>query len=457
MNDGGWMALCRLGTQTLTLGRWRQELAGAFRVFRPWLVKTGRPVGHVKRGRCGCLHRVLADEDGDGFRAVCTCGAGGESVRMTEWQARAWQVDGRAVVEAIAAKLPVEVCVKVVGRHLLWEIGTGWTRAGGRRRVLVSLAGKRAVLEAGLGDLFTHGMKDFVLLVADPAWCGSDIGPRLESVGGEIHALGGFVTVGRAGLTRGSMVERVLEDERQGAGFRVQGEKARSYTLRRRGVKQVGGVRGKPKMDLWAIRYEGGEFDLPDVLGSEYLVWLLLHPARDRVFEAGQLIAAVTRPGGPAVAPTDAQVKDAVFDSEGQLRMAMRWQPDVAQAVLEVEDIEHLEGMVKAVGIALREAMKDLGRADEVEELKGKRDDLLAYLEKSTRPGPRGKRLPVGFAGGSGAKQADLVRRHLGKVVRHVRGLDRAFFGHLNDRAIFRYGEQNYYRPPRGVAWQVIP
>ena len=219
MNDGGWMALCRLGTQALTLGRWRQDLGGVFPVCRRWIEKTGRPVGHVKRGACGCNHRVVPNLDEDGFVAVCTCGAGGEPVRMTDASARAWVLNGRAVVKEMAAVLPVEVCIKAVGRHLLWEIGTGWTRTGQRRRVLVSLAGKRAVLEAGLGDLFTHGIKDFLLLVADPVWCGSDLGPRLESVNGEVYALGRFVEIGRAGLTRGALVGRILGDGPAGAGL----------------------------------------------------------------------------------------------------------------------------------------------------------------------------------------------------------------------------------------------
>lgn len=212
MNDGGWMELCRLGSGALTLGRWRQELRGVFPVCRRWIEKTGRPVGHVKRGRCGCNHRLVPDMDGDGFVAVCTCGAGGEPVAMTEAKARAWVLNGRAVVKEMAAALPVEVCVKAVGRHLLWEIGSGWTLTGHRRRVLVSLAGKRAVLEAALGDLFTHGLRDFVLLVADPEWCGSDLGPRLESVGGDVHAIGGFIEMRGKALARGPLVKRLLAD-----------------------------------------------------------------------------------------------------------------------------------------------------------------------------------------------------------------------------------------------------
>jgi hypothetical protein len=218
MSDDTWKRVCLLGASALTLGRWRQELRGVFPVCRRWIEKTGRPVGHVKRGQCACNHRVVPNLDGDGFVAVCTCGAGGEPVAMTEAKARAWVLNGRAVVKEMAAALPVEVCVKAVGRHLLWEIGTGWTLAGQRRRVLVSLAGKRAVLEAGLGDIFTHGMKDFLLLVSDPAWCGSDLGPRLEPSNGEVHALGRFVEFGRAGMTRGPLVARILGDGPAGAG-----------------------------------------------------------------------------------------------------------------------------------------------------------------------------------------------------------------------------------------------
>ena len=373
MKDDAWKILCRLGGGALTLGRWRQELRGVFPVCRRWIEKTGRPVGHVKRGQCACNHRVVPNLDGDGFVAVCTCGAGGEPVAMTEAKARAWVLNGRAVVKEMAAALPVEVCVKAVGRHLLWEIGTGWTLAGQRRRVLVSLAGKRAVLEAGLGDLFTRALEDFLLLVVDPEWCGSDLGPRLESLNGEVYALGRFVEVGRAGMTRGPLVARFLADGpvAVGAGD-VSVLKPRPYSLRKRGVKGGRGSKRKRETGLWAVRFEGAEFDLPDVMGSEYLIWLLLHPTKGKAFEAGELIVSVTGVATVGTSATDAQVKAELFDSERCLQMALRWQPDEKQVMLEQEDIAHLQMMIKALGVAAHEAASGGGDAAAVEEYRSK-------------------------------------------------------------------------------------
>jgi len=389
MSDNTWKVLCRMGSSALTLGRWRQDLGGVFPVCRRWIEKTGRPVGHVKRGRCGCNHRVVPNLDGDGFVAVCTCGAGGEPVVMTAAKARAWVLNGRAVVKEMAAVLPVEACVKAVGRHLLWEIGTGWTRTGQRRRVLVSLAGKRAVLEAGLGDLFTHGIKDFLLLVADPAWCGSDLGPRLESVNGEVYALGRFVEIGRKGMRRGALVGRVMADGPVDSAVAVVAQ-ARAYTLRQRGTKTSRGTKNKRETALWAIRFEDAEFDLPDVIGSCYLVHLLLHPTRDRTIQSGELIVAVGGVGVSAKVVTKNGAKAEAFDSEGHLQMGLRWQPDDAQEMLDADGIAHVQGMIKALNTAMRDAADSPGESSQVETYREKSDDLLAYLEKNTRPGPRG-------------------------------------------------------------------
>jgi len=67
-----------------------------------------------------------------------------------------------------------------------------------------------------------------------------------------------------------------------------------------------------------------------------------------------------------------------------------------------------------------------------------------------------GRRLPKAFEGDPASLQPDLVRKHLGRVLAHIRRHDRVFFNHLNDKAVLRYGEQNYYRPPKDVAWRVI-
>ena len=218
MSSSFWNRVCVLAGGARTLSRWRAELGSAYPRFEGWLAETGRAVGHWRCDRCGCNHKVLPAEEGAGYVAVCRCDGGCAVHTMTTDEARAWVINQKALVESLVAVLPVSSRVKAIGGHGLWELGVVWLRGGRRATLLVSLAGKRVGLEASLGDLFAHGLRDFILLVADASWCGSDLGARLESVGGESFGLGEFVAISEQGLRCGDMPGRILGEGPARAG-----------------------------------------------------------------------------------------------------------------------------------------------------------------------------------------------------------------------------------------------
>ena len=75
---------------------------------------------------------------------------------------------------------------------------------------------------------------------------------------------------------------------------------------------------------------------------------------------------------------------------------------------------------------------------------------------KNTKPGPRGTRLPKRFSNDAFARQSNLIGKHLGTVLKCVRQNDLDLWNHLRDKAVFRYGESNFYKPAKGVEWSVV-
>lgn len=449
MSDTFWIRLCGAAGGIRTQARWRVELGAALPLFNNCLRKTGRPVGHERCDTCGCNHKVVAEMCDGGFVAICKCGAECPSRPMKAAEAQGWKFDGQSLVQLIAEQLPITPQVKPIGSHGLWEAGSVWMKDGRQRLLLVTLAGKRPDLEAALTDLFTHGYRDFLLLVAEPAWCGSDLGPRLESVGAEAYTLGSFIGLRTGAFALGALAGRLLSD-----GPVIKGNTiiaAKDYSLRCRGMKASRSKTNPRKMRLWAIRFKNREFDLPDIMGSEYLVHLLLNCKKE--LRPDELITALEGIGLTTV--STAQAKDVLFDTEGQLKVALQWQPDAGQQILDEKEIKRHEGLLTALEIAIKEAKDDPAQSADLGLLEARQDEIAKFLLNSTKPGPRGRRLPKRFTNDSFTRQADLVSKHVRKALNSLKANDKELWNHLNDKAVFRYGECNYYKPPKGVVWHI--
>jgi hypothetical protein len=187
-------------------------------------------------------------------------------------------------------------------------------------------------------------------------------------------------------------------------------------------------------------------------VGSEYLVHLLLHCKKDLRPDA--LITAIE--GSCVSTVSDGEANDVMFNNEGQLQVALQWQPDSGQDILDESEIRRYEGMIRDVEIALREGKDDPSLAKDRDVLEVKRDELLAFLVEHTKPGPDGRRLAKRFPNDAFARQSNLLGKHLRKVLKCIQMNDAELWKHLNDKDVLRYGEINRYSPTKGIVWQEI-
>jgi hypothetical protein len=261
-----------------------------------------------------------------------------------------------------------------------------------------------------------------------------------------VYRLNDFIEICGGRLRRGKLVDRLLGDGPADAKVSA----TIPFTLQFRGTKAYRAKNVKRDMRLWAIRFRGSEFDLPNVIGSEYLVHLLLHSKKD--FRPDALITAVE--GGGVSSISVGESKDLIFNKEGELKVALQWQPDSGQDILDEDEIRKHEGLIKVIQVALRESEgdPDIDR----DALEAKRDDLLSFLLQHTKPGPKGRRLAKRFANDSFGRQSNLLGKHLRKVMNFIQVNDLELWKHLNDKDVFRFGEINRYSPQKGVIWQEI-
>jgi hypothetical protein len=229
-------------------------------------------------------------------------------------------------------------------------------------------------------------------------------------------------------------------------------DNAAHFKLRIRGTKPTRAAGRQKKMRLWALRYRDKEFDLPDVVGSEYLVHLMLN--QNQEFRVDELLRKMNGESEQSISKE--QEKELLFDEEGQFKDALLWQPDAGHDILDMDEIKRIQGMIKTIEKAIRDG-DEAGTPAAVEKWKSKRDDLLSYLLTNTKPGPGGLRLPKRFSKDTFSKQANLMNKHMRGILAHIRVNDREFWSHLNDKAIFRYGETNFYKPTKGILWQISP
>ncbi len=452
---------------------WKAGLGDEFDSFRSAFLRTrSKPAMSYPCPRdCGCAHEIVRHKGGP-IVAVCQCEPSScNDILLTESDCvvleLSWQKLGRAICTAFGfAQREDDLAVP----HAI-QIGASGSES---IPVVLAISTDRDTLRHVVSALAARLRGPFIIVAPSGAFMNVSCLETLTSVKAALLPLESSVSLTSDGELRcarpaaellGELALRtrgvqdfdqlaVIEDRRVSRSpspTNVAVATDGPY-VRCRGKRDYRAKNVRRMMRLWAIKFKAAEFDLPNTVGSEYLVHLLLN--RDKELRPDELINAVE--GVNAVTVSKAHTKDLLFEEEeGELKVALQWQPDAGQDILGPDQILQLQKMIKALEIAIREGKDDLGQASETAKWEQKRDELLDYLLQSTKPGRGGKRLPKRFSGDAFTKQSNLIGKHLRATLTCVRSNDPDLLKHLNDKEVFRFGEKNYYRPPRGITWKI--
>jgi hypothetical protein len=338
--------------------------------------------------------------------------------------------------------------VKSIGSSGLWEIGTAWMKDGSRRTVLVAMASKRVELESGLRALFGHSCRDFVLLVANSEWCGRDLGPRMDAVGGDVYHLGGLAEIRESALVRSDMAERLFGDGPATTAQSVlPSRRAPCYLLR-----QGSGA--------WVFAVNGLDGTIADEKGLRYVEYLFKNPPSAPI-HAIQLQADVceVEPGkGGIVEIVDPdsgeritlsrtariQERNLSIDNRESNRRIWKirqsWQAIVDdEAVTELERVEAREQLASLDKLLSSWAMREKSNAAKTyDRIRQAITRLLAHLDAKTTKD--GKNDPAYVA------LAEHIRVHLVET-------SRRYSGKRTSRTRAGTAQTFMYERPDGVIW----
>lgn len=451
---------------------WKAGLGKAFDVFRSAFLRTRpKPAGSYPcPNGCGCAHKIVRHKSGQ-IVAVCQCEPSRcNDILLTDSDCVVlelnWQKLGRVICAAFGFAQREADCVV---SHAI-QIGAYGSES---IPVVLAISTDRETMRHVVSALSARLRGPFILVAPSGAFVDVSCQEVLISNQAAFLSLESSVSLTSEGELRCALpVTELLGDfelrrRRAQSSDQLAGIEDRRVALpssqtkqavatdgpyvRCRGKRDCRGKNSKRTMRLWAIKFRAAEFDLPNTVGSEYLVHLLLNPNQE--LRPDELINAVE--GFNTGTVSKAHSKDLLFEEEdGELKVALQWQPDAGHDVLNADEILRLQKMVKALEIAIREGKDDPGQVSEIAKWEQKRDELLDYLLESTKPGRNGKRLPKRFSGDTFTKQSNLIGKHLRATLKCMRSNDLVLLKHLNDKEVFRFGEKNYYKPPRGITWK---
>ena len=204
-------------------------------------------------------------------------------------------------------------------------------------------------------------------------------------------------------------------------------------------------------MHKWAIRFKADEFDLPDNVGTEYVVFLLTHPRKE--LRADELVTALN--GGHAGNVKAGEVKDFTADDEGKPIAGMRAVPDSSEERVSKKTIQELTVRAKKLKQMIAEGERDPGQTRDVENWNEELEKINEYLVSNTKM-HGGAVVPRNFETGAYRKQANLISKHINGVLEYIEQHDEALSKFLRDKGVLMFGSKNLYSGADGVVWRKI-
>ena len=231
----------------------------------------------------------------------------------------------------------------------------------------------------------------------------------------------------------------------------------RDYLIQQESTRRRAGMQDRTQVSTWRFWFRGEEMLMPPWVGTEYLVFLMRNQGKE--FDASALTQAIRKNMVAATAVSGLAVSEILYgqgdgdDGEpaggrvGDLNNRdVIW--DEHQIAEAMRLITVLQGEIR-----LHEAAGDFC-SEGYQVLKTRLEEQQELLEGNAK-NMKGKWVPKEYQKGTFQEKADLIRRHVRKLLDgYLRENCRPLFDHLNDRTTLVYGVNNAYHPKPRIEWE---
>lgn len=415
--------------------------------FTPLLKRTGGVARYINCDRCGCFHERVTEDDSAKIVAVCRCEtATCEDMVLDRDSGRLVALDGTKLSSVLCDALPATVRAEQVGVTPAWHVGEATLRADGEAIAVVAcFSGNGSAMRNAALAVSTEKLGRTVFV------CKSGKPREIEALlpdDSRVVVFDDVWTVNGDGFAPGKSARRLFSGWEDEPLFpTATATPVVGYYFERRGQKKTKVGNEPYDLPLWRCCMDGRSFDLPDIVGSELLVRILLR--RGDTIYADALMRGLT---GDSVDVAAKNELEWIGDDEQQAG-STRSSLDARQELLDTKDIIQLQSKMRGLKSQIDGCGDDPALAGERAELQERLDEHLEYMSKNTRPGPNGTLLPKCFDD-SLSSAGNLVGKHMRAVLKQLRGIDEALWGHLSNKDILRHGQTCVYDAEAGYPWQ---
>jgi hypothetical protein len=201
------------------------------------------------------------------------------------------------------------------------------------------------------------------------------------------------------------------------------------------------------KMPKWKCRYEGSEFDMPDTVATQYLIYLIKNKGRE--FKADELARELR---GTAVL-NNVPRNSREFSEYDQMSHSDSAANGVESA--SKQDLQNIREQIGKTKSRLEEIIDDPDYETERSDQEVKLHDLYKLLHTHARPGSHGKSPKI--TSGDTHKAANIIGKQMREMLHALKDLDKDCYEHFSNKKVLQFGLKCRYSKESGHNWHIDP
>jgi len=416
------------------------------------LKSTGKRRAYIMCEACKCRHTIYPS--GETLVACCQCDPPlCEDIEIKDPDdLKLFKIDMPKLLNRMAEALPIDERVRAIPDTPAWVMGRGVLSAGGRNAVItVCLTNQTASIRAAVDGI--RRMHDEPCLFLYGGGHKEEIEELLPK-GSRACGLDDVFEVSIDGRFNGSPLAGRLLDNRGAEQNRLYAKSVNpdGYWIVQRGTKKTR-LSNKPyTLRTWRCDYEGRAVDLPELVGSELIVRLLLQKGKS--FYADGLLRSLT---GEAAEVADEQAIDWLTQDgkKGEIEAIgiKRRSVCARQEIWDQKTISVVCANIRMLKAGINECGDFLGCEDERHRLESELEEAMVALKKHSRPGPGGMPVPITFTDDI-KKAANLAGKQIREVLGQLKKSDDTLWQHLANKEILKFGQVCLYSKEKGYDWK---
>ena len=403
---------------------------------------------------CDCNHRVR--KRGDFLLGVCQCDEECHDIPLTKEDVAILEMRGPLLGRAIADALECEKKFYEFSLPRTWQVAEAGEAA---LPVVLTVQATEDGFRTVVAELLVRLPEGFILLAPTKQFCNAatlELMARGRAGFFDLDSNCTFQPNGKleAAKLGAEWFARVLATP--AVRTAATAASAPDYLIRQEGTRRRAGKQDRTTISTWRIRFQGIECSLPQLAGSDLLVFLLAK--QGRAYDASALTEAVRKSNGAgggkeanAVLFGDEMGEAESSEAKGRVGELHEridiWGTDMIRKAK--AEISKLQAEVKEY-----EAAGDF-TSSHYEETKTELEGWQKALRQNTKQ-VGGKLVPKELQRGTFQKKANLIQKNIRKVLDgHLRQNCRPLYDHLNDKNVLKFGVTNGYQPKPKVPWVI--